>query len=474
MFGDERHDPEWEERKNELEALVANFEASLIKANPIFLEHEKYEHLIDYYEDMHRNDVALNVVDIAMKQYPYSSTFMIRKAQLLIELKQFDTAFEWITKAELTDGEDISICLTKADWYVWQGKHHDAIRLVKDYIEKADEEDKEDLFLELADIYEDCERYDRVVYCLKQAIHYNPTSEEALNRLWFCSELLENYESMLEFYTELLDQNPYSIMGWFNLGHCYAGLDKWNEAIESFEYALAIDDTFDEAYVDCADIYFNLKQYHKAIDLYLSAHNLHRISKEIYFQVGLCYERLKELNKARMYYRKSLNVDPEFDEAYFRIGETYESENRLNEALSSYEKAIKFYPENVYYLKSAAEIKVTLDDLDEAIKIYKTILQIDGLKKWQWIDLAVAYFSNSNFADAFDTIDEGIDRFKKKAELQYVKSAMLYNMNSKKEALFILEQALSSKFKHHSIIFALSDGMKNDEDVIQLIAQYKT
>lgn len=471
----EEEDNEYGYNENDLQIiqLINAYEDAVKNNKTLFLDHDKYEQIIDFYEDNHKKEIALEVVTMALEQYPYSSTFMIRKAQLLIDKHKFEEAKEWIDKASLLDGEDISICLTRADLYVWQGMHHEAIKLVKDFLEKADEDDKEDLYLELADIYEDCERYDKVIYCLKQAVLINEESEEALNRLWFCTELLENYEIMIDFYKQLIDKNPYNIIAWFNIAHCYVGMDLWEKAIESFEYVLAIDDKFEDAYVDCADIYFNLKNYKKAIELYLSANTLSRVSKEVYFQVGLCYEKLKEPNKARTYYRKSLTVDAEYDEAFYRIGESYKSENRFKEAISSLQRAIKIYPENVYYHKALAETNLELEYYEEAIKVYKDILEMDGSKKWQWIDLATAFYANNQTADALEILDEAIARFKKRAELIYAKSAILYNLGRKKESIENLELALSLKFKHHSIIFAISNQMKLDKDVLHLIDQYK-
>ena len=473
MYEEENNEYGYNDNEIQIIQLINAYEEAVRNNKNLFIDHEKYEQIIDFYEDNHKKDIAMNVVSMALQQYPYSSTFMIRNAQLLIDKHQFEEAKEWIDKASLLDGEDISICLTRADLYVWQGMHHEAIKLVKEFIEKADEDDKEDLYLELADIYEDCERYDKVIYCLKQAVLINEESEEALNRLWFCTELLENYEIMIDFYKQLIDKNPYNIIAWFNIAHCYVGIDLWEKAIEAFEYVLAIDDKFEDAYVDCADIYFNLKNYKKAIELYLSANTLSRVSKEVYFQVGLCYERLKEPNKARTYYRKSLTVDAEYDEAFFRIGESYISEKRYKEAISSLQRAIKIYPDNVYYHKALAETNLELEYFEEAIKIYKDIIEMDGSKKWQWIDLATAYYANNQAINSLDILDEAIARFKKRAELVFAKSALLYNLGRKKESIENLELALSLKFKHHSIIFAISNQMKFDKDVLHLIDQYK-
>lgn len=474
MFEDDFKNENYEGDDAGLDELISTYEHAITENQSIHLDHEAYEKIIDFYEDNHSSDKALLATEYAALQYPYSATFMIRKAQLYIDLRRFDEANALLNKAEILDGEDMSIYLTRADLLVWQGKHHEAIKLLKDYIDRADDEDKEDLYLELADIYEDCERYDRVVFCLKQAIEQNPKSDEALNRLWFCTELLENYDDMVEFYKMLLDRDPYLIMAWFNIAHCYAGLDLWEKSIEAFEFVIAIDDKFEDAYVDCADIYFTLKQYKKAIELYKNANTLSRVTKEVYFQIGLCYEKLKEYNRARTYYRKSLTVDAEFDDAFYRIGECYKLDKRYVEALSSLERALKLYPDNVFYLKAIAEVYIATEEIDSAINIFDKIIEIDGSKKWQWIDLASTQYAYNRKIEAIETLDIALSRFKKIAELLYAKSALLYDMGRKNESLENLQRALSIKFKHHSLIFGLNKQMKHDTDVLHLIEQYKS
>ncbi len=474
MFDDDFKNEQEEADETGLTELISSYENAVNDNHSLHLDHEAYEKIIDFYEDNHNSEKALIAADFASSQYPYSATFMIRKAQLYIDLRRFEEANELLNQAEILDGEDMSIYLTRADLLVWQGKHHEAIKLLKDYIGKADDEDKEDLYLELADIYEDCERYDRVVFCLKQAIEHNPKSDEALNRLWFCTELLENFDAMVDFYKDLLDKDPYLTMAWFNLAHCYAGLDLWEKSIEAFEFVIAIDDKFEDAYVDCADIYFTLKQYKKAIELYKNATTLSRVSKEVYFQIGLCYEKMKDYNRARTYYRKSLTVDSEFDEAFYRIGECYKLDKRFVESLSSLERALKLYPDNVFYLKAIAEVHISTNEIDSAINIFEKIIEIDGSKKWQWIDLASTQYSYDRKIEAIETLDIALGRFKKFSELLYAKSALLYDLGRKNEALEILQQALSIKFKHHSLIFGLNKQMKSDPDVLHLIEQYKS
>jgi tetratricopeptide (TPR) repeat protein len=462
-----------EQSFDQVQELVNDYESALKNDRPPLLGQDSFEQIIDYYEDLHESKKALEAVELALEQFPFSGIFYIRKAQLFIDMRRFDEAEALLDKAAIFDKDETSLHLTRADLLVWKGMHHEAIKLLKDVISHCDEDEKEDLYLELADIYEDCERYDKVMSCLKLALECNPDSEEALNRLWFCTELSENYADMIPFYQEMTDKNPYSVLSWFNLAHCYAGLDMWEKAIESFEFVLAIDEKFEDAYIDCADVYFNMRQYKKAIELYKEASRFPRPSKDVFFQIGLCFEKMREYNKARKYYRKASATDPEFDEAFFRIGQSYKMEKRYPEALSSIERAHKLYPDNVFYLKAMGEVNLAMERGKEGLENFQKIISLDGTRKWQWIDLAAALFHNNMHQEAIEALDTALNRFKKHAEILYARGALLYTLGRKKEAFVDLEKALSLKFKHHSIIFGLNKHMRQDPDVLQLIEQFK-
>jgi len=56
-------------------------------------------------------------------------------------------------------------------------------------------------------------------------------------KLWFYTELHQNFEESLLKYQDLLENQPYCCCAWFNLGLTLAALGRWQEALDALEYA---------------------------------------------------------------------------------------------------------------------------------------------------------------------------------------------------------------------------------------------
>src|SRR5690554_5074192 len=94
-----------EKHYRELSKLVKNYENN---STGLFDQHI-LEQIIDFYEDNNELEKALDTADSAMGQYPFSSLFMLKKAQILFDLKQFDQANDLLDKALVLDAQCIQV-----------------------------------------------------------------------------------------------------------------------------------------------------------------------------------------------------------------------------------------------------------------------------------------------------------------------------------------------------------------------------
>lgn len=199
--------------------LIGHYEQMLKDDAHVFFEEASFDQIIEYYQERQQLDKAYDVVDLAIAQHPFSASLLIKKAQLEFDQKRYDTAMATLDQAAVFDATDMQIHLLRCDIFVWQGKFAEAVDTIQVALEFADEEERVDLFLELADIYEEWEKYDELFNTLTQALMLNPTNEEALNRLWFCVEFTEKYQQSIDFHKAFIDEHPYSHLAWFNLAH---------------------------------------------------------------------------------------------------------------------------------------------------------------------------------------------------------------------------------------------------------------
>ncbi|MDX2001684.1 MAG: tetratricopeptide repeat protein [Chitinophagales bacterium] len=453
--------------------LIEHYE-KMVKDNAnCFFEEASFDQILDYYEQRQNFKKAREVVDLAILQHPFSASFLVRKAQILFESKEFDFALDLLDKAEIFDATDTNIYLLRSDIFVWMGKYQRAVDTIRTAISISEKEELPDLYLELADIYEEWEKFDEVFDCLVRTLDANPANEEALNRIWFCVEFTEKYQESIDFHTKFIDNEPYSYLAWFNLAHAYAGLDLYEKAVESFEFVMAINDNYEYAYKDCGEILFKLGQFEKAAEYFLKASVLSKPYKELYFSIGECYEKIQNYNRARYYFRKATNLDPYFDEAYFKIGLNYEVEERWESALSAYERAYKLDNENPGYTIALANAYRQNNDNGRAIEFYQRAVELQPDDKDNWLDLAYCHFINEQYRDAINTLDLAALNFENGSDICYTRSAFYFAVGNKNEAYLNLERGLLQNYKQHKMLFELAPSMKMDEQVVRIIDQYR-
>lgn len=465
---------EFDESYQENVSELIEYYEKMVKDNSnCFFEENSFDQIIDYYEDRQQHEKALEVADMAIYQHPFSANFLVRKAQVLFEMKDFDQSMDLLDKAEVLDSADIGIYLLRSDIYLWMGKYVKAVNTITAAMQFAEKEEMPDLFLELADIYEEWEKYEEVFDNLVRTLELDPENEEALNRLWFSVEFTEKYQESVEFHTEFIDNHPYSYLAWFNLAHAYAGLDQNEKAIEAFGFVLAINEEYEYAYKDCGEIYFKMGNYQLAAEYFTKATMLSKPYKELYYSLGDCYEKMVDHNKARYYYRKATNLDPYFDEAYFKIGLNYEAEGRWESALSSYERCYKLDQDNPGYIIALANAYRETNSINKAIDLFRKAVELQPDDKENWLDLSRAQFEAGDYREAFSTLDMASLNFSDNADVIYTRSAYYYTAGNKNEAYLNLERGLLQQFNGHGLVFELNPMMEQDAAVLHLIDIYR-
>ena len=454
--------------------LVKQYEAALKEQQQFFLEEENYEQIVEFYITARAYKNALNAIESALEHYSFSSFFYTKKAEVLANQKHFSEALALLDEAQRLDPNDINIFLIRADVFLWEGKHELALEEVEYAMTITEDSfDKCELYLELADIWEDQEKYSEVIAALKEAVKYDPKNQEGLNRLWFCFELTGKYEESIEFHLALIETSPYSHMAWFNLGHAYAGLGENEKALDAFEYVLAINDLIDAPYICIGDVKYNMEKYEEALDYYMQAMKLATPTKELHLKVAETYEKLGDMSKSRASLRKAITIDPYYDEAFYRIGETYRQEEKWAKAISSLERAVLLNNENTEYLAALAEAYMSIDEGDKAMELFERIFQIDPQIKQNWINLATAYFNVENYRKAFHVLNEAEQRYENSADIFYIKAVFYFQAGNRHEALLNLERGLITSFSEHLMIFEMDDSLLDDPAVLQVIEQYR-
>src|SRR5690606_38756149 len=132
---------EYRKREEENE-LIKRFEDHLRKRKSEFFDLDAFEEIIDFYMLRGKHTKALQAVNQAIQQYPFSIELITVKAQVLSNLEEFDEALELLDQAHSFQPNDPDIFLTKGSIYSLQGNFDQAIESYEQALPFADDKDE--------------------------------------------------------------------------------------------------------------------------------------------------------------------------------------------------------------------------------------------------------------------------------------------------------------------------------------------
>jgi len=415
-----------ENNNQNIHYLITQYEKMKSSNSYQLFEEEDIESMIEFYESQENFVKALDLIDFALEQYPYATDFMARKIEYMIENNNLVEAKELLDRAMVFDPLASNLHLLYSDILCLEGKFTEALLLLESLLDRSELIDKPDIYLEMADVYEEMEKTIKAAECIKKALYIDPHNEEALDRMWFYVEFVGNYDESIAFHNKLINKAPYSYIAWYNLACAYLGKEMWDEALDAFEYVLAINPNYEYAYSDAANILVKYNQAEKAIEYYEKAIEVGKPSEDLYYQLGLAYEYLNEYGKARINYRKALRLDHTFHEAYHRIGITYMTQKNYTKAISAFQYAIKNNPENINYIWELAQAHHFDNNPNTSLELSLKTIQENPDNNQAWIMAAHSAYELGDNKLAIEILNLGLQHAPNAVELLVAKGAILY------------------------------------------------
>ncbi len=452
--------------------LVKKYENASKRDAALFFEEEDYEAIVDYYLHQSRFDVALEVTNKSIVQYPYSAALLFKKAQVHFNLKQLAQALETLDIAEIYDSSDIDIHMLKSEIFTFQSRYGEAIEILKSIIETADVLDLPDIYLQMCDIYEDWEKYFEVYNYLILCLEIDPINEEALHRFNYCVEITDRFEESIPFILQLIDKDPYSKFAWYNLACAYRGLDAYEKSIDAFEYVIAIDEEADFVYQDMAELHYKNGQFSKALEVIKDLSDNFEADDEIYFLQGKCHEALGNTKMARYCYRKAVHNNPSMSEVYFRIGETYKQDGQWEQAYKSFQKANELEKEQYDFCLAMAGAAIEIGETEVAIDACETAIDIFMNRYEAYFILGKVMAVNGDTETAREVLMKGTEVCKSAIELNYAICAIAFMENKNKEGEVLLRMLLEEDAELYETLFDFNDELNENLFIQRILSEY--
>lgn len=459
----------FKEEQEDIKLLVRRYERMLKNEEIGFFEKKQFTQLINYYDARDKVEEALHVIENALAQHPFSATFYIRKAQFLIDANREPEALDLLEQAETYDASEMEIYLIRADVLSTYRRFDEALSILEYAEIKMSKSDMDELHLAYANVYEDMEDYDKMFDSLQNALLADLDCEEALERIWLCTELANKYEASASLHNQILDKNAYSYLAWYNLGHAYNGLKMYEEAIEAFEFSYVIREKFELAYISCVDVLFAVDENDRAIECLKTGLEFVPESFDFYILLGKSYEAKSNYPTAKTAYIKAARINDQSGEAFFRLGECYAFEDRWVHALSAYENAYKLDQFNAEYVSSVAEANYQLDNNEKANELFKIAIELDITEINLWVQYLSFLIDIEEFNLAFAAIIIAEEHCQD-AELKCCKIAAYYQSKKTQEGTLLLTQALMDEEGFGLLLFELFPDLKEEPAILNFIA----
>lgn len=461
------------QNKEEMKELLSQYNDFKLGKKFKFIEEDAFERIIDYFDENDDLNSAVEAVNYAVEQFPYSSSLMVKKADLLIATRRYREALSLLDKAELLDSNDINLYILKTDAHLALDNQEKAADLLEKAIHVFEGEEKTELLFELADVYDDYEEFDKVFNCLRLILEQDPTNEEALYKICFWTDYTGRNEESINLHKKIIDEFPYTQLAWFNLGAAFQGLKLYEKSIDAYQYAIAIDEKFDYAYRNLGDAYLRLHKYKEAIEVLQKVLELSMPEEVIYEALGHCYEKLKNPAQARFHYRKASHLNSTDSHLYFKIAGTYMNEGHWDSAVKNIESAMRINKSQPDYHFALAKCYIHLNKIKEAVIHFSNFIKARPKNGNGWKELIKCLHDAEYFEEALEQVYNAQKNTNDKPVFVFYKSAILFALGKSKEALLQLELGMQQAPALIKQFVALNPSLLQHQSIVELIAAYK-
>ncbi|MDB5256081.1 MAG: hypothetical protein JWM14_776 [Chitinophagaceae bacterium] len=298
------------------------------------------QHLLDKGEYMQ----ALVKLDSAALMTPENAQIFALQGQAKANLGDCTGAIEsWDQYGALDKDNSWKVDGLKADCYIQQGHHEEAIDAISKYLVH--------------------DPYNGHFYLMRGHEYY----------------LTSKYARAVQDFTTIIDRklqgyNTFEVFYKRGLAYGEFGMNK--EALADFDKVVKLYPQFSYGYFYRGSSYWHLGEYDKAIVDYSTA--IHLDSKDLhsYFNRGLCYQSEKNYDKALADFSKVIQLDPNFDEAYNQVamttyykGNWTEAEKSFNEYINKFSGLSHAYYNRGMFYNERKDYKKALLDFDYCIQL---------------------------------------------------------------------------------------------------------
>ncbi len=374
MFEDENDDMYEQNVNDDLKAFNEMYKNN----NYTFFDCDRIEGIIDHLFVSGQYKKAIWAAEKAFEQFPFNPIFKLRKAQAMSLSGELKEAIQILLEIERQGEKSQDLFLSLASSFSQLRDSDSAIKYFTKALGVSDQEERADIYIDLAMEYENQDEFLKAIKVLEKGIKEDPKNESLVYEMAYCYDQLGGYEKAIQCFQEYIDIEPYSYTAWYNLANAYARIKEYEKAIWAYDYCIVINEEFAPAYFNIGNTYAELEMFEEALVNYQKCVEIDGDDAMVYCSIGECLEELEHYEEALIAYKKSSDLLPQLADAWAGRGVVNNVLGKGKVAIQEIKKAIEMEPSNYSYHHSLANILEDQSHTTEAIAAYHKAIELNN------------------------------------------------------------------------------------------------
>lgn len=307
----------------------------------------------DHLADEEKYEKALVIYEELLKEFPEQPTYLIKAAEVCIELKRFELAQTYLQEALIIDPYDHDARFLLASLYFRLGNYRLARRQVGIILEENPRNGNALVLLGRIEMAQN--NFEMAEQHLNEALEYKESKFDANDALAQIDLLRHEerhisprlrqglyyeqnweYEKALDIYWALYQEYPDDQYITYRVGRVYAQMQRWPEAEYYLNLCLSRDYYYDDARVGLSYVYYWKKDYDMAIKEanIVLGHNPNYI--DALLAAGRAYRLGLDIPKAEEYFKRALALDPDHYDTLLALAQLEEAKRNYDEAYKGF------------------------------------------------------------------------------------------------------------------------------------------
>ncbi len=424
-------------------------------------------------------DQAINLFESLTIRYPKTAKAFHLKAFAYTKDNNFEKALESIKTAKEISPHNLDINLDYANILDAIGNKKEAIRILK----STESNHKKDsrVYYNLGCLNIDLGKYHEGIENLKKTLELDPNNRQASFNLGVCFFNIQNYDNTIKVFQAYQKEFGFNFEAERYLSIAFFSVNKLEEAQKSLEILCNEKPEDSSIWYDRAIILETMNRNIDAIHCYLKTLEIVPDFHDAFSRLASAYKKEGKINELIEVYENSKTDENDEHIRLSFLAQAYLMDEKTNKAIQSINDAIKMYIKKynnkdkkyLDYLIIKGNIFLSTGEIENAIKLYKEVLEINNESEQAYINIGCAYVNLSKPKEGIPYLEKAIKLNPKIASAYTNLGNAYYMIGNKEKAVEYFDQAekldpslsgaLSSKAA------AYMDSGKSEEAIFTLI-----